>query len=125
MATTEGKAPEVLAVAIVFFVLTWITVGLRVWVRTGMLRAFGWDDWTMLATQILFTAYLACQLGGVVYGTGRHLHDLEFDRAEKALQVRLLLSDMSLSTISKLKLFSSGSSANSYTFGRPAFSKSA
>lgn len=89
MGMTEGRAPEVLAVAIIFFVLSWITVGLRVWVRAGMLRAFGPDDWTMVVTQLLFTAYLACQIGGVRYGTGRHLKDLEFDRAERAMKVCL------------------------------------
>lgn len=87
MESTQGKAPEVLAVALIFLCLSWVTVGLRVWVRAGMLRSFGWDDWTMVLTQLLFTAYLTCQIGGVVYGTGRHLRDLEFDRAEKAMRV--------------------------------------
>ncbi|EME41951.1 hypothetical protein DOTSEDRAFT_135077 [Dothistroma septosporum NZE10] len=50
-----------------------------------MLHAVGVDDWTMFITQLLFTAYLACQLGGVVYGTGEHLSDLIPWRAEKAL----------------------------------------
>lgn len=84
----DGKAPEVLAVAIVFFILSWISVGLRIYVRAGLIRSFGRDDWTMLATQFLFTTYLACQLGGVRYGTGRHLRDLETARAETAMMVR-------------------------------------
>ena len=83
----NGKKDEVLAIAILFFILTWISVGLRCFVRATIVRAFGWDDWTMLGSQILFTAYLACQLGGLVYGTGRHLRDLEYPRAEKALSV--------------------------------------
>lgn len=52
-----------------------------------MIKSFGRDDWTMLGTQLLNTAYLACQLGGLVYGTGRHVEDLEPDRAERALSV--------------------------------------
>lgn len=79
-----------LAVNITFFVLSWISVGLRILVRAGMLRAFGSDDWTMLATQMLFTAYLIAQLGGVVYGTGEHLSDLVPWRAERALTVSRL-----------------------------------
>ncbi|SMQ47647.1 unnamed protein product [Zymoseptoria tritici ST99CH_3D7] len=75
-----------LAVNITFFALTWITVSLRVLVRAAMLRAFGSDDWTMLITQLLFTAYLIVQLGGVYYGTGEHLSDLIPWRAERALQ---------------------------------------
>jgi hypothetical protein len=33
----------VLGVNVAFFILTWITVGLRMVVRVGMLRAFGSD----------------------------------------------------------------------------------
>ena len=84
----DSKRNEVLSVCIAFFVLSWTTVTLRIWVRAGMLRSFGKDDWAMLATQVMFTAYLACQLGGIIYGTGQHLKDLEFWRAEKALSVR-------------------------------------
>ncbi|KAF2771719.1 hypothetical protein EJ03DRAFT_289193 [Teratosphaeria nubilosa] len=79
------KRKSCLGIAISFFALSWITVALRVLVRAGMLRSFGPDDWTMLATQLLFTAYLICQLGGVLYGTGEHLSDLDPTRAQKAL----------------------------------------
>lgn len=77
--------------AVTSFILTWICLSLRIWVRADMLRSFGRDDWAMVVTQILFTAYLTCQLGGVVYGTGQHLWDLEPWRAEKALSVSVLI----------------------------------
>ncbi|KAI6891787.1 hypothetical protein KC334_g13802, partial [Hortaea werneckii] len=80
-----GKPEQVLAVAVTFAVLSWVTVALRVWVRAGMLRSFGRDDWAMLATQLTFTIYLVCQLGGVAYGTGRHLSEIEPASAETAL----------------------------------------
>lgn len=76
----------VFGVNIAFFILTWITVSLRVCVRAGMLRAFGSDDWTMLSALLFFTAYLIAQLGGIVYGTGEHLDTLIPWRAERALQ---------------------------------------
>ena len=56
-----------------------------------MIKSFGPDDWTMLGTQILNTAYLACQLGGLIYGTGRHIEDLDPERAQTALTVCTLL----------------------------------
>ena len=37
----DDRRREVLVVAIVAFVLTWLTVILRVYVRAGMLRSFG------------------------------------------------------------------------------------
>ncbi|KAF2167879.1 hypothetical protein M409DRAFT_53830 [Zasmidium cellare ATCC 36951] len=81
---TVGRTAT-LAVNITFFILSWLSVGLRILVRAGMLRAFGSDDWTMLATQVFFTGYLIAQLGGVIYGTGEHLSDLIPWRAERAL----------------------------------------
>jgi len=52
-----------------------------------MLKAVGADDWTMLAALFAFTGYLACQLGGVAYGTGRHIQYLTTENAETALRV--------------------------------------
>lgn len=40
--------------------------------------------------QLVYTAYLACQLDGVRYGIGRHLSDLTTENAERALHVRNL-----------------------------------
>lgn len=82
------RSGPVWGVGIAFFIITWTAVGLRIYVRAGMIKSFGRDDWTMVGTQLLNTAYLACQLGGLVYGTGRHIEDLEPERAEKALTVR-------------------------------------
>ena len=52
-----------------------------------MLKSMGADDWTMLAAQTFYTAYLACQIGGVVHGTGRHIEDLSTSDAQTALRV--------------------------------------
>lgn len=65
-----------LAINVVFFVLTWIIMMLRVYTRAYLIKSFGRDDWSMLAALLLFTGYLICQLGGVAYGTGRHDEDL-------------------------------------------------
>lgn len=48
----ENRSGQVLAVAILFFILSWLAVALRVYVRAGMLKAFGLDDWLMLLTQV-------------------------------------------------------------------------
>jgi hypothetical protein len=52
MGVIEGRGDEILAVAILFFCLTWLTVCLRVYVRAIMLKTWGWDDWTMSATLV-------------------------------------------------------------------------
>lgn len=102
----KGHSGRVLAVNIVFWVLSWLFVSLRVYVRyviakpsglyepylmflsrTCKLKAFGADDWTMLVTLGFFTAYLTCQLGGVVHGTGRMRKDITDADAQIALEV--------------------------------------
>jgi hypothetical protein len=46
------KGGDVLVVAILFFVLTWLTVGLRVYVRGYMLKTWGRDDWYMVVSLV-------------------------------------------------------------------------
>ena len=41
-----------MVVAILFFVLTWLTVGLRVYVRGYMLNIWGRDDWYMVVSLV-------------------------------------------------------------------------
>lgn len=84
MPTLESRAT--LGVNITFLILSWIFVSLRVFVRAFMLRAFGGDDWTMVFAQLLFTAYLIAQLGGIAHGTGQHLIDLTPADATTALK---------------------------------------
>lgn len=48
----EDRSQQVLAVALVFLVLAWITVGLRVYVRAFMLRSFALEDWLIVLTLV-------------------------------------------------------------------------
>jgi hypothetical protein len=48
----EDRSQQVLAVALVFIILAWITVGLRVYVRAFMLRTFALDDWLIVVTLV-------------------------------------------------------------------------
>lgn len=82
----EDRGHQILAVNILFLVLSWVTISLRVYVRAGMLKSFGMDDWAMVVTVLLFTVFLSCQLGGVMHGAGRHIWDLKPQDAEKALR---------------------------------------
>ncbi|PNS21980.1 hypothetical protein CAC42_578 [Sphaceloma murrayae] len=81
----EDKSREVLALAVIFMFFTTATMATRFYVRVKIIKAIGADDWTMLGAYSLFMAYLICQLGGVRYGTGRRIGDLERDDAQRAL----------------------------------------
>jgi hypothetical protein len=49
-------------------------------------KAFGVDDYTMVCTLALFTAYLVCQIFGYAHGTGRHRAVLTDESAQTALK---------------------------------------
>jgi uncharacterized membrane protein len=44
---------------ITLIILSYVTVGLRLWVRYRITRSPGWDDAAMVASLILFTCYCA------------------------------------------------------------------
>ena len=48
----EDRHNEVLAVAALFFLLTWLTVGLRCYVRGIMMSTWGIDDYYMVAALV-------------------------------------------------------------------------
>jgi hypothetical protein len=48
----DDRRNEVLAVAILFLILAWITVSLRAYVRVVMMKTWGIDDAYMAATLV-------------------------------------------------------------------------
>ncbi|KAH7384567.1 hypothetical protein BKA66DRAFT_569817 [Pyrenochaeta sp. MPI-SDFR-AT-0127] len=81
----DNRRDEVLAVATLFFVLSWLTVSLRVYVRAILKKTWGKDDSCMVATLFVFTVYLAFQIIAAIYGTGRHRWELSDQDAKNAL----------------------------------------
>jgi hypothetical protein len=48
-------------VSVVFLILAWFAVSLRVYARAVVLKSvFGWDDWLMVVTLIVFSTCCAC-----------------------------------------------------------------
>jgi hypothetical protein len=98
----KDRGPGLLGTGIAFIVLAWVTFCLRIYVRGFLLRSWGTDDWLIACAivcltlnhdkhqnlpteQGFFTIYIICQTAGIVYGTGKHLQDLDPDRARTAL----------------------------------------
>ncbi|KAH3993627.1 hypothetical protein HBI56_215390 [Parastagonospora nodorum] len=81
----DDRHHEVLAVAIGFLVLTWATVSMRCYVRGVMTNTWGLDDFCMIASLLVFTVYIACQITAAVHGTGRHRDTLSDQDARTAL----------------------------------------
>ncbi|KAF2151576.1 hypothetical protein K461DRAFT_294480 [Myriangium duriaei CBS 260.36] len=55
--TLRSQVNAIIALCSVFLVLCWTTVGLRIYVRAGMMKAMGADDIWMMATMAAFTVY--------------------------------------------------------------------
>ncbi|EKG14870.1 integral membrane protein [Macrophomina phaseolina MS6] len=81
----DDRSQQVLAIGTTFFILAWIVVLLRIYVRAYMIKSWGVDDWVMMLALGCFTVYLVAQLGGVYFGTGRRNADLDPKDIEKAL----------------------------------------
>ncbi|KAJ0159793.1 hypothetical protein CTA2_9097 [Colletotrichum tanaceti] len=81
----EDRSGQVLAVAVFFFVLCWIAVGLRIYCRGWIIRSLDVDDKLMIGLMLIFTVYLITQIQSVRYGTGRHRVDLSPENYRDAL----------------------------------------
>jgi hypothetical protein len=53
-ANIPNRGPELLGVNVAFFTLAAISILLRCYVRIFMVKAFGVDDWLMLAASVCF-----------------------------------------------------------------------
>lgn len=84
--STDYNGYQLVAVAIIFLVLTYISSALRFFVRIRITRVFAADDWLMLIAQLIFTFSCACILRGVHYGIGRHNADLTESNAIEGLK---------------------------------------
>lgn len=74
-------------IEVAFLVVSWIAIVLRVYVRTCVVKAFGWDDRWMLFAQLIHTANVICATGGALTGTGRLSKDLTPESMMTALRV--------------------------------------
>ncbi|KAM0329308.1 hypothetical protein ACHAQA_004613 [Verticillium albo-atrum] len=74
MAETQG--PTVIAVAVVFAVLLFFTVVLRIYARVAVVKSVGPDDYLILVAALLSWAFIACVVSSVQHGLGSHFVDV-------------------------------------------------
>ena len=85
----ENRGPQVLGVDSAALILAFIATVLRVYVRLRLVKAFGLDDWLMLAAMVTFSVYSAASITGVTYGTGQHVWELTKENNSLAKKVRM------------------------------------
>ncbi|GAM34981.1 integral membrane protein [Talaromyces pinophilus] len=75
----NGHSEAILAVSITLLAISLLSVGLRCFVRTCVLHAFGWDDFFMVIAMILYLGFSTCGILGANFGIGQRLAYFEFN----------------------------------------------
>ncbi|KAJ5972513.1 uncharacterized protein N7479_002431 [Penicillium vulpinum] len=79
MTDEKQRNTAVQTVAAVFLPIATITVMLRIYVRGWVVKAFGWDDGTMVIALLFYGMFCGTMIGGSIYGTGYMLEHLAVD----------------------------------------------
>ncbi|KAF4922613.1 hypothetical protein CGCVW01_v005206 [Colletotrichum viniferum] len=98
------RSAQVIAVAILFLVLTWLAVGLRIYCRTFLLRCIGNDDKVMGILLVLFTIYLGLQVYGGTRGIGLVDVDLTPQKKLESLKLWWILELLNVCSTCLLKI---------------------
>ncbi|KAJ5817390.1 hypothetical protein N7447_009623 [Penicillium robsamsonii] len=69
----DSHNKAILIVTSIFFAMSLLSVILRCFVRTRIVRAWGWDDGIMVIAMALNAAFAICGIVGCKYGLGRKL----------------------------------------------------
>ena len=83
----DNQGPKLAGVTVAFLAFSIATVLLRCYVRAFLSRSFGYDDWLILATLLLYIVYSCFVLAGVHYGTGQHAENLTAHQFSSAMKV--------------------------------------
>ncbi|KAH9225351.1 hypothetical protein K456DRAFT_1793305, partial [Colletotrichum gloeosporioides 23] len=88
MPAVQIRGPELIVIQSVCVVATWVATGLRAYVKCALTRDHTIDDGVMYLSTMLYSAYAAAALIGIVQGgIGRHTSDLDSASIVIALQI--------------------------------------
>ncbi|KAJ6014354.1 hypothetical protein N7540_008945 [Penicillium herquei] len=73
----DSHSKAIVIVTAIFLAISLLSVGLRIFVRTQVVKAFGKDDIVMAIAMVLNLAFAICGFLGVKYGMGRKMIHFE------------------------------------------------
>ena len=104
--SAESKRASVFGVASIFLLSVWVTLSLRLWVRTALIRSFGWDDAFLLfaavslmppnfvmsltVQQLIFTGYCTVVFMIETVGGAQRINELDLDELSRLVGVCVL-----------------------------------
>ncbi|CAL5865954.1 uncharacterized protein PFLUO_LOCUS161 [Penicillium psychrofluorescens] len=86
MTDEDQRTLAVKTVAAVFMPLACVSVILRCYVRGWVVKAFGWDDGSMVLAMAFYVMFASCTIGGTLYGTGRKFEHLTASQRVTAMK---------------------------------------
>ncbi|KAL4746521.1 hypothetical protein BDW72DRAFT_184717 [Aspergillus terricola var. indicus] len=87
MADHDDRSGQLRVVAIAFIPLVCMTMVLRCYMRTKVIRALGWDDGVMVIALLFYIVHVTCVIRGSFYGLGRKIGlDTDFQRIAVAVK---------------------------------------
>lgn len=73
----ESQGPVVTSVAIVFAIISFLAIVLRLWARIFIVKSVGLDDYLICGGVLLSWSFIACTIASVQHGLGSHYIDVE------------------------------------------------
>ncbi|KAI8670578.1 hypothetical protein NCS57_00529500 [Fusarium keratoplasticum] len=73
----ESQGPVVNSVAIIFAVISFFAIVLRIWARAFIVRSLGADDYLICVGVLLSWSFIACTIASVQHGLGSHYIDVQ------------------------------------------------
>ncbi|KAF4980831.1 hypothetical protein FZEAL_3247, partial [Fusarium zealandicum] len=73
----ESQGSTVNSVAIVFAVISFLAVALRLWARAFIVRSIGADDYLICVGALLSWCFIGCTVASVHHGLGSHYVDVQ------------------------------------------------
>ncbi|EYE91326.1 uncharacterized protein EURHEDRAFT_406167 [Aspergillus ruber CBS 135680] len=95
---SQTKGPKIIGVFWVMAGLTLVMVVSRLYIRAGVLRNMGSDDWLIAASMVMSLAYTSLTTVNVAFGYGRHADTLSPERLVKVSLVNYI--DFTLGIVS-------------------------
>ncbi|KAJ5054539.1 uncharacterized protein L3040_000810 [Drepanopeziza brunnea f. sp. 'multigermtubi'] len=81
------RGAQVTGVAVCSLCLTWISFTLRIYVRLGILKFVGREDWLTVAAMTIFTIFCSLCLRATVYGLGAHMKAVTQESLETGTRI--------------------------------------
>ncbi|CZR67242.1 related to integral membrane protein [Phialocephala subalpina] len=101
-----SRGAQITGVAVCSLALTWISFAFRIYVRLGILKFMGREDWITVAAMIVFSIFCSLCLRATVYGLGAHIFNISPDSLQTGFKITFVCELLYVvsTTITKLSI---------------------